>query len=381
MLDITLWIVGIIVFLLALAVSVGLHEAGHMVTAKLLKLKVPNFSIGFGKKLFKYKTKNTEYSLSLLPLGGYVNIQDERYEPKSYESASLAHVHPFKRILVFVAGPVVNLILGITLIIGSIMTIPYDKPTTTIDMVNNCAGAQQLYGAPICGAAEAGVTAGEKVVAIDGKEVNDLEEIRELINGKETVTLTTVKNEASTDTKTYENVEVVNNQLGLSVTTEEAYRNVFQAATFIEGIVKQSIQAITKIPETAPSVVTSIATGERDPEAPGSVVSVGKAYGEISTSEEPPKEKATNYLLLTGLFNLSLGILNLLPILPLDGGRMLIAASDWFMMGFRKITKKEYKPLGRKAFTVLSVASATVVIGFMALLILSDVSLLIRGVL
>jgi len=379
MLDSVNWVFGVIVFFIALAISVGLHEAGHMIMAKWLKLKVPNFSIGFGKKLFKYKTKETEYSLSVLPLGGYVNIQDERYETGSYESSSLAHVHPFKRLLVFVAGPVVNLIIALVLIVGSIMSIPYDKPTTTIDMVNNCAGAEQLYGAPICGAGEAGVSSGERVVAVEGIEIKELEEIRELISGKETVTLTTINN--SNETKKYENVKVVNNQLGISVTTEEAYRNVFQAATFIEGIVKQSIQAISKIPETAPSVVTSIATGERDPEAPGSVVSVGKAYGDISTSEEPAKEKTTNYLLLTGLFNLSLGILNLLPILPLDGGRMLIAVCDWFMMGFRKLTKKEYKPLGKKAFTVLSVASGVVVIGFMALLILSDVSLLIRGVL
>jgi RIP metalloprotease RseP len=103
-----LFVAGVLFFVLVLLVTVAIHEAGHMTAAKALKLDVPEYSVGFGPKLFTIRTKKTAYSLRAIPLGGFVLITDMRYPEKSYERSALSRVSPWKRQIVFFAGPAVN---------------------------------------------------------------------------------------------------------------------------------------------------------------------------------------------------------------------------------------------------------------------------------
>src|SRR5699024_12856447 len=75
--DFLLWGLGVLIFLTIVAVSIGLHEAGHMIVARKLGLKVPRFFIGFGPTLFSKKFKNAEYGIKALPIGGFVEIRSE----------------------------------------------------------------------------------------------------------------------------------------------------------------------------------------------------------------------------------------------------------------------------------------------------------------
>lgn len=361
--------IGIIIFVIIFNISVVLHEGGHALFAKIFKLNLKEYFTGFGSKIFSFKHKETEYGARWLPLGGYVKIEDDKYEEKSYERLALTRVHPMKRILIFIAGPLVNIILGLILVIIGLMMTPYEKPNTTLATVVPCVSQQQYP----CGAQEAGLKPLDKITKINGQTVTDGQEVKNALAGK-----TEVQIEVNNNNKPV-NVKLTNGQIGVTLGNDPAYRNFWQATTFIGSIVKQTINNITVIPETAPSVATSIITGERDEKAPGSVISTGKTYGEIAASPEPVENKVATYILISGLFNLGLGILNILPLLPLDGGKILIAIIDWIKMVRSKITKKTYNPVGQKPYTILAVASGIVVIGFMLLLILSDFSLLFRG--
>lgn len=373
----SLWILGALIFIVALCISVVLHEAGHAVVAKMFKLNLKEFFVGFGPKIFKFKKGETEYGFRWIPLGGFVRIEDWKYPEKSYERLALTRVHPLKRVAIFAAGPAVNLILGSVLVMAAIMMIPYDKPTTTISTVFACQTAESEATPDIsCGARTAGVTPGSTVLKVDGTSVTEAEELRNNLKDKDRVQL--LVRTAAGEEKTFD-VDLVNDKMGVQLMIGLDHRTIPEASTFLVDILKGSIASIQTIPETAPSVVSSIATGERDERSVGSMVSAGKAYGNATVAPDDLEEKVINYLLLTGMFNLGLGIVNILPLLPLDGGRIAIAFVDWGRMWWARFRKIDYAPVKQRTYVVLSVVSGVVVLGFMAILILSDFSLLFRG--
>lgn len=373
----SLWILGALIFIVALCISVVLHEAGHAVVAKAFKLNIREFFVGFGPRIFKFKKGETEYGFRWIPLGGFVRIEDWRYPEKSYERLALTRVHPLKRVAIFAAGPIVNLILGSALVIGAIMMIPYDAPTTTISTVFVCQdGSEKKAPNTQCGAHNAGITPGSTVLEVDGISITEAEELRENLKNKDKVQLL-VKNAAGVEK--IHDVELTNGKLGVQLMIGLEHRSIPEASTFLFDILKGSVESIQTIPETAPSVVTSIATGERDERSVGSMISAGKAYGNATVADDDLEEKIVHYLLLTGMFNLGLGVVNILPLLPLDGGRIIIALVDWSRMRWAKFRKIEYNPVKQKTYVALSVVSGVVVLGFMVLLILSDFSLLFRG--
>ena len=98
-----------IIFLLGFLVLI--HETGHYLVAKLCKIKVNEFAIGFGPKIWRKKGKETEYELRLIPLGGFVNLEGEELESDKKGSFSKASIS--KRIAVVAAGAVVNIVFGI----------------------------------------------------------------------------------------------------------------------------------------------------------------------------------------------------------------------------------------------------------------------------
>ena len=131
-----------IIFLLGFLILI--HELGHFIAARLCGVKVKEFSIGFGKKLFEKVTKNTVYSIRVLPLGGYVSLKgldQENDDVDSYTSVSL-----FKRIVIILAGALVNIIFGIV-VYFILISVMYDIQiafTTTIDFVKNIFVSLQM---------------------------------------------------------------------------------------------------------------------------------------------------------------------------------------------------------------------------------------------
>ncbi len=153
------------IFLLVLGVMIFIHEAGHFLVAKWLGIRVEVFSLGFGKRLFGFKRGDTDYRISLLPLGGYVkmagdNIAEDRAgAPDEFLSHSKWH-----RFLVAIAGPVANILTAIAIPFIASM-ISYSEPAylrkpATVGLVD-----------PKAAGARAGIQPGDLIVKIDGVEV------------------------------------------------------------------------------------------------------------------------------------------------------------------------------------------------------------------
>lgn len=426
--DVVLWIVGILAFVLVLMVSVGLHEAAHMWVAKAFKLHVPKFFVGFGKTLWSFKTKKTEYGIKNLPLGGFVLIEDgatkkpsehtsmerevkeleDAFEAKygfTFENLNkhegvdpdeikvltdknkilasmetdyttsrslLSNVSPWKRTLVFLAGPAMNIVLGTVILMVTLMTFPTYKASNIVDQVSACNAEVKS-----CGGSQAGLQPGDKIVAIDGKQVADLSQIRTLANvDAKSLALTYERNGVQNTVV----APVDNGKLNIVMKSVEHYATFGESALVMKTVFYSNLESLANLPSKMPAVVQNLFGAPKDPESPSSVVNVGKTYGEVSASKAPEKDKIYQMLVYSGLLNLGLGFINLLPFLPLDGGRIFVAFMDSCRKVWSKVSRKAYTPTSLSTVKTLTMTTAIPVFAFMALLIVTDLANIIRGI-
>ncbi|BDZ44157.1 hypothetical protein GCM10025866_00660 [Naasia aerilata] len=204
--DVLLYIVGVLVIVLGLAVSIALHEVGHLVPAKLFGVKVTQYMIGFGRTLFSVRRGETEYGVKAIPLGGYISmigmfpparpggamrnastgffntmVQDARdTSSKSIgedEHRAFYRLPVWKRIVIMLGGPFMNLVLAIVFYGIVLMVFGVAQLTTTIGSVSQCVlpaastATTCSSSDPVAPGLEAGIRPGDKLVTIDGTAV------------------------------------------------------------------------------------------------------------------------------------------------------------------------------------------------------------------
>ncbi len=153
---------AIFVFLLVILV----HEFGHFAVAKIVGIEVNEFSIGMGPKILQRKKGETEYTLRILPIGGYVRMEGEDEDsdnPRSFNSASV-----FSRIAVLLAGAIMNFVLAIVVL--SIVSFGIGELTTTVDRVTADSPAEA-----------SGIVEGDIIVGIDGEKIENWDQVLEKI--------------------------------------------------------------------------------------------------------------------------------------------------------------------------------------------------------
>ena len=208
--SIWLFVLGIVIFIVGLAISIGLHALGHLIPAKIFNVPVGKYFIGFGPKLFSKKIGETEYGVKVIPLGGYISIAGmypsgpaqvagaAELEPKRGvrgffskivsdareanaeslegfdESRAFYRLPIWKRVIVMFGGPFMNLVLGFVLFAILLTTFGRAGATTTIASVSECVipvtSSQTTCTAadPLAPGAAAGLKPGDTIVAIDG---------------------------------------------------------------------------------------------------------------------------------------------------------------------------------------------------------------------
>jgi regulator of sigma E protease len=315
--------VTILWFVLILMVLVLVHEAGHMVVAKWCGMRVERFSIFFGRPLASFRRGETEYAIGWLPLGGYVKISGmTRGEemPPEHENRAYYAMPAWRKIATILAGPAVNIVLAIPIFAVIFwIGVPILTPTGTVAGVQQDSAAQR-----------AGIEPGDEFVAIDGMRVaGDPERVRDALQSGapgETVRLT-LERDGRTIQRTAE-LQVLEDPTGDPRTDPETGRpltglgfnfDVLQGPRerlgFLEGL-EEGADFTWYVVEVNAEAIGNL--GEARDQV-SSIVGVGAVFNEVA------EDDITTILRLIGVISLALGIFNLLPILPLDGGHILFA--------------------------------------------------------
>ena len=355
------WILGIALFALGICVSVALHEAGHMVTAKAFGMKVRRYFIGFGPKIWSFRKGETEYGLKAIPAGGFCDIAGMTAldEVTPDEAPRAMWRYPaWKRVVVMVAGSVTHFILGFLVLylmaVGMGLPNFTDKPV--LSGIQPCVvadrpGVDTLN--PQCGPSDpspartAGIQPGDQIVAVAGKATPTWTEVvtavRELSgpqlftitrNGvQQTVTVDVPKvdrefrkPDGSTELKPVGTIGVLNTR-----TFEyNAWTALGGAGAFTGDMFARVWEGMLRIPEKVPAVIEAIGGGERDADTPVSVVGASIIGGDAVERGLWPL-----FLLLLASLNFFVGVFNLLPLLPLDGGHIAVIGyeklRDWIL--------------------------------------------------
>ncbi|MBQ8167658.1 MAG: site-2 protease family protein [Lachnospiraceae bacterium] len=305
---------NLILIILVFGVIVFFHEFGHFIVAKLNKIKVSEFSIGMGPAIFSFGKKETKYYLRLLPLGGYCLMLGE--DEASEDENAFSNKPVWVRILVIAAGPVFNFILAFLFSIILINQVGCD-PAVLYQVVEGGA------------AYEAGVEPGDKIVEINGDNIYNYRELtlHMELNGKhEPVELTIQK----------ENGELYQVTLTPKLDSDGVYRiGVVGGYRLCDGIGENIKFAGYELRYWVKATITSlkmIVTGGVESEDVMGPVGVGGAMNDVI--EEVKEESETtgeavlniflNMLNWCILLSVNLGIMNLLPIPALDGGRLVL---------------------------------------------------------
>lgn len=300
---------SIIIFLLVILI----HEFGHFIVAKMNGVSVLEFSIGMGPKIFQKESNGTLYSLRLLPVGGYCQLEGEDEENDSPNS--LNNQSPFVRLKVILAGAIMNFILAFILLI---LLMSVSRVSTEVSGV--------LENSP---AYSSGIQVGDKIVSINGQMLEDGEQVLESIKkSKGDLDIVLLRNEKSKNIKVTPRLENNNRKIGVNFQEEYNIKNF----NIIEGF-KKGIATFLNLTGMLYKFLGMLITGKLGLGGVSGPVGVVKEIGNAA------KTGVANLIFLLAYININLGVFNLLPIPALDGGRAIFILIE--MIFGKKISQEK----------------------------------------
>ena len=297
---------GIILAILVFGLIVFVHELGHFLLAKANGIRVDEFSIGMGPRLLSFVKGETRYSLKLLPIGGSCMMGEDDVDDMSEGSFNSKSV--WARIAVVAAGAVFNFILALIFSMIVIGFTGYDKPVIS--------GTVENFPAK-----EAGMQAGDRIVKMNNKKINLWREVTyyNMFHPGETVDLVFERDgEKHEITITPMKDEDGNYLLGVTSPAQYEKANIFTAVQY--GIYEVKFWISTTL-ESLKMLVTGAVGADQLSGPVGIVDVVDETYQE--TKEYGPLIVMLNMLNIGILLSANLGVMNLLPIPALDGGRLV----------------------------------------------------------
>jgi len=371
-------LLGILAFVVALLFSVMVHEFGHYITAKKYGMWVSEFFVGFGKRIWSVQRGETEFGVKAIPAGGYCKIEgmspnDEM--PQGQEERAFYKASSGKKLIVLGAGSFLHFVLGFVLLFTLFAGIGTNQVLPVINEVVPNSAAQA-----------AGIQAGDEVVSINGKRVTewykDVEVIREsqgaeltLVlnrNGEEVVITTAARLTDIDGTKRY--VLGIVNEVGLE--RSGVLVSIKNSATVTKGFLVESVKSLGKLPEKIPALWGATVRGEeRDANGLVGVVGVARVSGEAVGSDKlTPMERLATFVLIVASLNIFVGVFNLLPILPLDGGHMAVAIADSIRAFFARLRgRPRPAPIDVTVLTPITMVVFVVLATLTLLLLVADV--------
>lgn len=315
-------VISILIGFLALSVIILVHELGHFAVAKATHVRVEEFGLGFPPRLYSFKIGETTYSLNAIPFGGFNRLAGEE-DPQAPHS--LASKGPGTRLLILSAGSLMNIVLAFFLF-SLIFMLPHQVVTEPVIVL------EVVPGSP---AAQAGIETGDRIVAIEGNEVNNRADVQRY-------TQLNLGNETSLALKRAEEYLTVTlvprwsppegeGPIGIvfDVSAAEAGQVVITSQEPFWRAIPQGAKAMWEWALLQGKGITSAVTGALPAELTGPI-GISQMAGELTLSGG-----IRPLLEFSGLISMVLGVMNLLPLPALDGGRIVFVVLEWIRRGKR----------------------------------------------
>jgi len=347
-------VLGWLIFLVALLFSVMLHETGHFATAKAFGMKCTRFFVGFGPTIWSTQRGETEYGIKALPVGGFVKITgmtsidevDEADEPRSFRRAP-----GWQRLIVLAAGSFMHFVLAALLIFGLALAIGIENDSTTqLGTVTTCvpANVQALDNGGNCTAGEAkspallaGLKVGDSITSFNGVKTANWTELQNAILAAkpgQPVTLTVDRDGRTLTLHTaLAKVPGHGSYFGIAGTTIFQRPGLLGAISYVGTGFSETISGSVSALGQLPSAIPQLFAKDRSTTAAGNVTSIygaARDTGEAVAANVGWQYKVSFVLLLIATLNIWVGILNMLPLLPMDGGHFAVVLWErvraWF---------------------------------------------------
>jgi membrane-associated protease RseP (regulator of RpoE activity) len=453
-----LYILGIVIVALGVLLSILLHEAGHFFFAKLFKVHVGQFMVGFGKTLWSRKIGETEFGIKALPLGGYISmsgmyppmkpggkartastgffqtlVQDagpalvDTIDPEPEDqddrsgflktlvsdarAASANTILPghenrvfyklpiWKRIIIMLGGPVMNLVIAIVLYIIIICALGATTVSATVSSVPACVLPATSTSTtcsstdPRSPAAKAGFKPGDTIESVDGTKITSWNQVIAIVQkstGKNlsvvlaragkvvTLTAVPVANKAYVvDSKGNEVLDASGKAevhsvgfLGIDATIALKPLSISYVAPAVWDTTTKVGGVVINLPERMVGVFNAaFSSAPRDPNGPIGVVGVGRIAGQIATDGNPVALQIQQLLSVLASLNIALFVFNLIPLMPLDGGHIIGALWEGLKRGTAKIFKRADPGPVDTAKVVPLTFAVVIILGAMSLLL------------
>jgi membrane-associated protease RseP (regulator of RpoE activity) len=340
--------IGVVAFVVALLTSVMIHEGGHFLTARRFGMKATQFFVGFGPTLWSTRRGETEYGVKAIPAGGFVKIVGmtplEPIEPGD-EDRAFFRQPAGKRTVVLAAGSFMHFVIAVVLVVIASFAIgQVVESSPALAKTSDCVapGTDQTCTAPgavPAPAKAAGVQPGDVVLAIDGRKVTDgtafvkavrasaghpltLSVLRHGKRAQVTVTPVAVERPTLTDPKKTELVGAIGVSVQRRLVTERQgfAQSVKDSGTTLGLIVKSIGTTLTDKLGT----IKTLYGPNRDPAGFVGPVGASRLSGEVLASSETTSVKVLTFIGIIAGLNFFVGVFNLLPLLPLDGGHIAV---------------------------------------------------------
>ncbi|MHB1740355.1 MAG: M50 family metallopeptidase [Actinomycetes bacterium] len=385
---------GIVGFVIALLVSVMLHEAGHFLTAKRFGMKVTEFFVGFGPRLWSFRRGETEYGVKAIPAGGYVRIVGMtplEDVPEADRSRAFYRQPAPQRALVLAAGSLTHFLIALVLL--TIVTLGLGSPalTPTISAVSACVPTITATsdvcapGATASPAELAGIRPGDQIVSVDGHPTRSWNQVTSAIvaagPGPATVVVERTGRQITLHPDLVESTRPSLTTPGATVTVPflGVGPSIVVQRTNPLPLYGQfftlSVKGLMAIPAAVPRLFgQAFEHAPRPANGLTGVVGFARVTGQVVGAPDPTYVRVGLFLMLIASLNVFIGIFNLLPLLPLDGGHLAVLVFEQVRRGLYRIFGRSDP--GRVDLRKLMPATYVVLvllIGLSVLLLVADI--------
>jgi membrane-associated protease RseP (regulator of RpoE activity) len=385
------FLLGVLIFVLALLFSVMLHEAGHFLTAKKFGMKVTQFFVGFGQTLWSRQRGETEYGVKAIPAGGYVKIvgmtEMDDVAPAD-EPRSFRRQPGWQRIIVLAAGSFMHFALAFVLLFALVVGIGLATASnaTAVGAVDSCVPASLTAGCtssdPASPARQVGIRPGDTVVAVAGVPVRNWTQMGRVIRRQPAGTPVTVTVERNGRQLTlHPSLAVIHGRSGSYLGVSPVV--VFQRAGPLGGVsyagsqFGQIVAGSVKVAAGLPRAIPDLFAKNRASTPGGQVTSVvgaGDVTGQVLASKIGWQPKVSLVLLIIASLNIFVGLFNLLPLLPLDGGHIAVVIYERIRAWLARLRgKPDPGPADYRRLVPVSVGVFALLVGLGLLLIMADI--------